>query len=256
MPAIPVTRPADHYTLRGIAGLIKATQFAPAPFDPQGRWRRVYERHTLTGGPTGLSGTLTIDRAPTPGVPGLIDLSVALNKFIAGAVSCEMEMRLTARNDRLATPVQWSLRFVPGQHRPFDGGRSDDSRQWGALTEGRLTFKSNAGPERNWPVDGPCALDWGLFEAVGRLPRAPGADHLFTLIDTFDSVKSGHVLRYRHAVTVPVGPADAPTRLHGVERLGPGILPWIYWLDDFGRPLFVVSGIQAFILQSEQEPVA
>jgi hypothetical protein len=44
-----------------------------------------------------------------------------------------------------------------------------------------------------------------------------------------------------------------PVRLHAFEQLGDGIVPWIYWVDDRGRLLVAVSGLEAYILESTGE---
>ena len=112
------------------------------------------------------------------------------------------------------------------------------------LTDGRT--------QRQIPAPGAYAVNWALFEAVGRLPREEFEPLRFTMLDHFDQLKPGQVLSYRETADVSLG--GRSVRLHAYDHLGEGIVPWIYWVDDEGRLLFAVSGLEAYLLDSFKTP--
>ena len=113
-----------------------------------------------------------------------------------------------------------------------------------------------------------------LLDAVQRLPRAAFEPKRFTLLDDFDVVKANQTLAYRKTVEVLLGgrrvqkqhweklekgrirktswgrEGDRPVRLHAYEHLGDAIVPEVYYVDDQGRLLFMVAGIEAYVWEA------
>ena len=61
---------------------------------------------------------------------------------------------------------------------------------------------------------------------------------------------SDDVVEQAYRLSADVLLAGQPVRLHAYDHLGEGIVPWIYWVDDRGRLLLAVSGLEAYLLDS------
>ncbi len=95
----------------------------------------------------------------------------------------------------------------------------------------------------------PFALSWLLFDAVQKLPREKFEPINFTLIDHFDQIKPDNQISFHGSNVIDI-PKKEKLKLHVYDQLGNGIVPIVYYVDDFGRLLFVVSGIEVYILNS------
>jgi len=40
-------------------------------------------------------------------------------------------------------------------------------------------------------------------------------------------------------------------RLHAYSQVGRGIVPWVYWVDEQGRLLFIVAGLEGYVLNAQ-----
>jgi hypothetical protein len=98
------------------------------------------------------------------------------------------------------------------------------------------------------PEDKPCAVNWGLFEAVQRMPRKSGFEtEIFVLHDHFDQPKPLQQIRYWDAFDVEL-PNGTSMELHAFEQTGRGILPIYYWVGNSGQLVALISGIEGYIL--------
>ena len=102
------------------------------------------------------------------------------------------------------------------------------------------------------PVAGPYTLNWCLFDAVQRLPREKTQPLGFTLIDHFDEPKADCTLAFRKRMDVAVA-GGRTIATYSYDQLGRGNVPWVYWVDDRGRLLFVAAGLEAYALESSKQ---
>lgn len=116
-------------------------------------------------------------------------------------------------------------------------------RKSGALRDGKWVVGRRA-----QPLGGAHALNWGLFDAVQRLPRALPEPLCFDLIKDFDELKPAQTLGWRESLSVAQG--GAVLELEAWQLTGEGTLPTIYYRDTQGRLLFVISGLEGYILDS------
>ena len=176
------------------------------------------------------------------GSDGIVELGIHYQKnlpqhvqYVRGTIRC--------RADALASPVSW--RFSSETRR---GGGAVLPRtpleKSGKIAEERIVI-AEEGKTRQITLGPDIAVNWALFDAVQRLKRETFEPIRFTMLDHFDQVKAGQVLSYRGAIEVAFG--GGTIRLHGFDELGEGIVPWVYWVDEQGRLLFAVSGIEGYI---------
>lgn len=115
-----------------------------------------------------------------------------------------------------------------------------------AVADHGTVIIKNSRATRKLPVDGDFTISWLLFEAVRHLPKNSHHKYEFTMLDHFDQIKRDQLFYYNKSIEVNVDGTDMV--LHAFDHLGRGIVPWVYWVDGQGRLLFVISGIEAYIL--------
>lgn len=243
-----ITEPKGDFTLDFVAGRLKGFTPPSGAFDPHGRWKLTYGVYTfaaITSGPTpgSRTGTLSMSREPRNG-GSVVELD--FEKLLVGGSTQKVSARMVCRDDALATPTEWdcSSEFFDRQKKamPQSGLKKSATSARGRIEidDGKYTQAIE--------IDGPFTINWALFEAMGRLPRGPFAPLEFTMLDHFDQVKGGQTLAFRKSLSTKLGGRDV--RLHAFDQLGRGIVPWVYWVDDSGRLLAAVAGLEAYILDS------
>jgi hypothetical protein len=156
-------------------------------------------------------------------------------------------LQLGAGESPLSTPRQWSFRaqVFDEDGQPIPEAlleRNVDVRN------GKMHVTTDKDRPRDYPLAGPYTVNWALFDAVGRLPREPFEPIRFTLVDHFDQVKPENKLVFRRAIDTPI--ADKTVRLYGFDQTGRGVMPWTYWVDQQGRVVVAISGLETYMLES------
>jgi len=242
------------FSLDFLAARLAGLDVPQGPFDPTASWRQSYGVYTfaaLRPGPIGhRAGTLSIHRRVDRAGGSL--LKIDYEKLLAGGCRSRVTGTVECAGDALATPRQWSYRSEvarPGG-KVFDHSRIARSA---AAGDGGVEFSDAAG-RRRVAIDGPYTINWALFEAVQRLPRQPFPLLRFTLLDHFDQVKPEQTLAFRGPAKVSLG--DRTARLYGFDLLGRGNVPWVDWVDEHGRLLFVMAGLEVYLLESSRQQPA
>jgi hypothetical protein len=138
---------------------------------------------------------------------------------------------IVCRGDALGSPVSWKL------------------------TSSYLTPQGAADPTvsrtTSWKAPGSAGAlttNWGLFEAVQRLPFKTASSLEFTMLETLDLPKENQRLSYRGELMFP---ADVgPVTLHSFQHLGRGILPMEYFVDEDHRLVACANSSRVYVLES------
>jgi hypothetical protein len=245
--------PQELFTLNVVAPHLKRFRPPQGAHDPQGDWKLAYGVYTLGAirGHGGRIGALTVERRA--GDDGRALLGIDYRKRVRPQFLNRVTAEVTCRGDTLATPERWTFSSEVARGPGGGQGLVEATRieQSASASDGAVELRSGD-RLRRLEVEPPLAINWGLFEAVGRLPREPFDPIRFTMLDHFDQVKPHQALSYRRSADVLL--AGAAVRLHAYDHLGQGIVPWIYWVDDAGRLLFAVSGLEAYLFDSFGPP--
>jgi hypothetical protein len=144
-----------------------------------------------------------------------------------------------------------------------------------AVTDGGALRIADSAGTRSTEVHSPYTLNWALFDAVQRLPRQGFSPVRFTLLDDLDEPKPGVTLALGDPVELMLGgvrvqetryetlergrirqtywarEGDQPVRFHTYHLVGPGTVPWIYYVDPRGRLTAAVAGLEAYLLEPQ-----
>ncbi len=260
---------AFHFTLDMIrAGLLGFTPPANA-FDPEGAWENTYGVYTLTR-ECNWAGRITLKRAVKEDSSRL---EIDYLKNLLGGAQHHVRAEVHCQSDALATPLSWRA------HIESVNAKGEAIPETRLVKTGRRKGEkftvTRGGKKKQLDLAPPAAINWALFDAVQRLPRETFEPLRFTMLDHFDQVKPNQVLTYQGPQTVTVGGTMAEVEhveeldrgtirktrrerqgaveitVYGFAQVGEGIVPWVYWVNEQGRLLFAVSGLEAYILETK-----
>ncbi len=273
---IGATKLGDDFSLEFISARFTNFQIPEGVFDPGGDWQLYYGVYTFavqSQKPVlgGLVGRMTLARKAVDEKEA--DLTLNFEKNGPGTVQ-KVAAKIRCGTDALSTPVRWqySAEVVNSQGKPYENSKI---AKRGEAADGRVEITDEQSTRRI-AINGPFTINWAVWDAVMRMPREPAEPVRFTMLDHFDQLKRRQTLAFRKSAVVTLGQRRVKEQawqdlekgriqqtrwamtggrdvtLHGFEQLGEGIVPWTYWTDDKGRLLFVVSGLEVYILDSWQ----
>jgi hypothetical protein len=239
-----------------VMGDLEPTPLVTGPFDPESDWRREYRVWTCYGyrdkSSNRSQGTLSLTRSGSGGKAFRLKVDQTLHM---DPKKEKHDHRFTAsircRNDDLATPTAWRMdsRFVSGKEgsNPPDMDHAESVEVLGdalAVTIGDRTVTR--------PASARLASEFSLMAAVGRLPL-DSKPLSFDLLEWLTALKPGQRLSYRGRFDQQWG--GLAVTLDCFHQLGMGVWPYEYWLDENSRLVMVVTGVRAYILESEEASI-
>jgi hypothetical protein len=240
----------EKYPLRSLAPVLRKFQPPDGPFDPAGSWEQTYGVYTLAGRAAAARRVGAVRLRRSVGDQQDVALKVEYNKKLTGGsqqVTGELHSRL---GSTLSAPVRWSFesKLLDAAGKVIPQTRLRRS----AVFRNAAVTITDAKETKTLPIAGAYTVNWSLFDAIQRLRGEKARPLEFTLIDHFDEPKGNQRLSFRKKMDVTV--AGGKT-LHTVafDQLGEGNVPWVYWLDERGRLLFIVAGLEAYALESSRQ---
>jgi len=235
------SQPTDHFSLHAISPLLNNFTWPTGDFNPNGTWKNSYKIYGLVltwHKSNGETGDLTIQRQRARNNSFNLDINYDRYLFPENNDYPPSRQLITAqmhcRQDSLSTPLSRQM-----QSQVF----SPD----GQLVPYTQITKSQNRPEQTSPA---YTNNWALYDAVQRMPRREFQPLTFTLFDHFDQRKDDQRIMFHKSAVVKIG--NRAAALYALVQFGRGILPIVYWLDEQGRLLFVISGVEAYILKTTQ----
>jgi hypothetical protein len=249
---VDVTGAREHFALNKIAGLVESYQAPASEFDPNGNWSSTYTINTLLQeGAFGSEGELTVERVLAD--DGGFQLRIDCHRSGRSGFAYRVHVDAECSDDALSTPRSWNAvskiaKSVGDPPYMGSGLVKKGTVEDGAL---RLVTGSDA---RVIPLPGHHTLKWCLVDATQRLPGAATEDIEFSLVDEFDQVRSGQCLSYMESAAIEMN--GTVGRLTAYQHLGAGVIPTVYWVDEDGRLLFIMTGQEVYVLKTSNGATA
>ena len=146
-------------------------------------------------------------------------------------------------NDKFLTPIEWTrhsgiaenIQDKPFSHTDLTGEVQIKENYLSVREKGKTLQKPlQELPLLKW-------ANWGLIPGLNE-----NTDFTFSWIDEMEQVFTGHRIKFREKVVVATGKGEAS--LYSFQQTGSGIIPTVYWLTENKVLLFVVSGIEIYML--------
>lgn len=228
------------------------TVWPDGPFDPLGAWSHSYRICNLAGGDR---GSVRIARTPSDGGGATLEIEATklLFTFLDGKplnLKNPLNARIRCNSDALSTPIEWEF---DTHTLLLDGKRAPELsvHQSGRTVSGGVRLKTGDS-EAALRLPAPFTLQWSLFDAIQRLKRPLDRQVRFTMLRDFDQPKPEQVLAWRGSTKARLQ-NGVVLELDSFEQVGQGVLPIAYWLNKSGRLLFVISGLEAYIMEAKAQ---
>jgi len=159
--------------------------------------------------------------------------------IVSGKVKC--------KTDSTFSPEKWTI--SSGITRVEDGSfyAGTGFRNKGVAKNGSISLttpgKTIKKPYGNMPL----SWKWGLPVVVQNMAKESLEELQFAMLDEFDVIYQNQKIRYRRKVTIDCG-SNRLLDFKIYELTGDGIIPTVYWVDPMNRTVFVISGMEAYVL--------
>jgi hypothetical protein len=153
---------------------------------------------------------------------------------------------IATKNDLLDSPVKWECETkISGDKNglPY----LDTLHQWkGSFKNGRVYYKSGSQNIVKTPASQHLAWKWGIINMVQKMAEQSVHEIHFSALDEMDMMYEHQYARFRKKQLIDCGTAKVEFTVFDV--LGDGIIPTVYWVDIYSRVIFIVSGVEAYVL--------
>jgi hypothetical protein len=90
---------------------------------------------------------------------------------------------------------------------------------------------------------------WGLISVAQKMAEESVAELQFSMLDEFDLLYRNQKLKFKKRVMLDCGTGQ-PIEFKVFELTGDGVIPTVYWVDNRNRTLFVITGMEAYVLDN------
>ena len=148
-----------------------------------------------------------------------------------------------------ATPATWeceskiarSFRSTPMPGTAFSWTGAYESGSIRVSTHGKSVVKNIALPDLTWK--------WGLISVVQKMAENVIETAEFSSLDEMDIVYARQAIARSADRPVKYGEDHITFRVY--DLVGDGIIPTVYWVDQHNRVVFIISGMEAWLLSNQ-----
>lgn len=152
--------------------------------------------------------------------------------------------RIVAQDDALATPLSWECdtKVATG---PDEAPYLNSGHKWkGSYKNSVVEYRSgDVLLKKPVPLDN-LSWKWGLINLAQKMD--PEDEIHFSVLDEMDMIYEHQYIRLRKYQEIDTGSGPVNFRVYDV--LGDGIIPTVYWVDELDRVVFIINGMEAFVL--------
>jgi len=232
----PFTPASDIFSLNKVINTsyaINTLNLSMTSFDPNGNWTSSYKYYVGVS-PAGWDvGGVTVSRTDL----AMEQAQIQTNYYSYGTSSYEhyISGTMTVNEDTVSSPVSWTYtkKMALTQSSPaylFSG------------TSGSLHIDDLDHPNGYAYAD-----KWAMIDAVQRLPKENFAAVQINFIKDYDKILGPQYLRFGGKFNTEL--KGQLLTLYKYERVGQGVVPCVYWVNENDRCILIVSGMEIYCLQ-------
>jgi hypothetical protein len=146
----------------------------------------------------------------------------------------------------LATPLSWECETKISDNEAGVPYR-DTLHQWrGSFKNGQVYYKSGLNCSKKKPSNKNLSWKWGIISLVQKMAEQSVPEVHFSALDEMDMLYEHQYARFRKKQQILCGSECLEFKVFDV--LGDGIIPTVYWVDHFNRVVFIITGVEAYVL--------
>ena len=170
---------------------------------------------------------------------GVRDRSLVYKYIVSGGVLCTNNVALS--------PQKWDVSSKISLSEVGEAYGGTGLQNIGVVKGGEIHLKLAEKEIRK--SFGPRTLSWkwGLIAVAQKMAEASIQEQQFAILDEFDAIYLMQCMKYRRKVSLDCG-NEKPIDFKVFELTGDGVIPTVYWVDHMNRTVFVISGMEAYVL--------
>ena len=161
--------------------------------------------------------------------------------IVSGTVQC--------KNDSNLFPEKWTVSSRIALTDDGSAYAGTGLLNKGAAKNGTIELKSSGKTIKKSYGSMPLSWKWGLPAVVQNMAKESELELQFAMLDEFDAIYQNQKIRFRRKVTIDCGSMRL-LDFKVYELIGDGLIPTVYWVDPMNRTVFVISGMEASVLES------
>jgi len=172
---------------------------------------------------------------------GITDKSRVYQYFVSGSVICT--------NNVACSPQKWNVssKISVAEDRKAFGGTG--MQNIGVVKGGEIHLIIGDKEIRKSFGTRTLSWKWGLIAVAQKMAEASILEQQFAILDEFDAIYSKQIMKFRRKVKLDCG-NERLIDFKVFELTGEGVIPAVYWVDEMNRTVFVISGMEAYVLKA------
>ena len=154
--------------------------------------------------------------------------------------------QVEAKNDLLASPVKWECETQISDERSGLPYANTLHRWKGSHKNGRVYYHSGSQHIVKTVTNQDLTWKWGIINLVQKMAEQSVPEIHFSALDEMDMIYEHQYARFRKKQVIECGTSNVEFSVFDV--LGDGIIPTVYWVDNSNRVIFIISGVEAYVL--------
>jgi len=170
---------------------------------------------------------------------GIKEKGISFQYVVSGNVLC--------KNNETLSPEKWKVISKISA----DGSAFQDTGivNQGVVKDGEIILNFGTKKIKIHIDNQVLSWKWGLIAVSQRMAEESITKLQFSVLDEFDHIYRSQKLEFRKRVNLDCG-IGKPIEFKVFELTGDGVIPTVYWVDNTNRTLFVISGMEAYVLDS------
>jgi len=117
-----------------------------------------------------------------------------------------------------------------------------------AMSEKVLIEESGKKKQYRLPPDGHLSWKWGMVDLIPEMASGNIQSLRFAVLDEMDTVYQEQMARFKMNVSLSYNEGGDKMNFKVYDVTGTGVIPTVYWVDEAGRTIFIITGTEAYIL--------
>ena len=171
---------------------------------------------------------------------GIRDKSRVYQYFVSGSVICS--------NNVACSPQKWNVSSKISLAEDGKAFGGTGMQNIGAVKGGEIHLNIGEKEIRKFFGTRTLSWKWGLIAVAQKMAEASVPEQQLAILDEFDAIYHRQVMKFRRKVTLDCG-NERLIDFKVFELTGDGVIPTVYWVDHMNRTVFVISGMEAYVLK-------
>lgn len=154
---------------------------------------------------------------------------------------------ITAQNNLYATPLKWDLQSKIARNSINEEPYYNTGLKIKGYKERKKIHVSENSINRIVKIPNKnLSWKWGAIHMVQKMAENGIVSTKFSSIDEMDIVYDLQQLKLRREKLLPYGDKQLKFKIY--DLTGDGVVPTVYWVDEYNRVVFIVTGQESFML--------